>query len=46
MNDNNENLRGPNIKKRPTCKNCKGTGVVKKGDRELKCQRCQGTGKR
>jgi DnaJ-class molecular chaperone len=45
MNDN-DNLKGPNVKKRPTCKNCKGTGLVKKGDRELKCQRCQGTGKR
>jgi DnaJ-class molecular chaperone len=41
-----DNLKGPNVKKRPTCKNCKGTGLVKKGDRELKCQRCQGTGKR
>ena len=26
-----ENLKGPNIKKRPICKNCKGTGLVKKG---------------
>jgi hypothetical protein len=46
MNDSNDNLKGPNVKKRPTCKNCKGTGLVKKGDREVKCQRCQGTGKR
>ena len=41
-----DNLKGPAIKKRPTCKNCKGTGLVKKGGKELKCQRCKGTGSR
>ena len=42
----NHNLRGPNIKKRPKCKNCEGKGLVKKGDKVLKCQRCKGTGVR
>jgi len=27
-----DNLKGPNIKKRPKCKNCEGKGLVKKGD--------------
>jgi DnaJ-class molecular chaperone len=40
------NDKGPNIKKKPTCKNCKGAGTVKKGDRMVKCQRCGGTGVR
>jgi DnaJ-class molecular chaperone len=41
-----DNLKGPNIKKRPKCKNCKGEGQVKKGDKVVKCQRCKGTGLR
>jgi DnaJ-class molecular chaperone len=41
-----DNLKGPNIKKRPKCKNCKGEGEVKKGDKVVKCQRCKGTGLR
>jgi len=40
------NLRGPNIKKKQTCKMCKGEGVVKKGERDLKCPQCKGTGVR
>ena len=40
------NDKGPNIKKKQKCKNCEGTGMVKKGDRILKCQRCHGTGVR
>lgn len=42
----NNNMRGPNIKKRPKCKNCEGKGLLKKGDRVVKCQRCKGTGVR
>ncbi len=38
----NHNLRGPNIKKRPKCKNCEGKGLLKKGDKVVKCQRCIG----
>jgi DnaJ-class molecular chaperone len=41
-----DNLKGPNIKKRPKCKNCEGKGLVKKGDKVVKCQRCKGTGLR
>ena len=41
-----DNLKGPNIKKRPKCKNCEGKGLLKKGDRVVKCQRCKGTGVR
>ena len=40
------NERGPNIKKKPKCKNCEGKGLLKKGDRVVKCQRCKGTGLR
>ncbi len=39
-------MKGPNIKKKPTCKNCEGKGLLKKGDKVVKCQRCGGTGKR
>jgi DnaJ-class molecular chaperone len=41
-----DNLKGPNIKKRPKCKNCEGKGLLKKGDKVVKCQRCKGTGVR
>jgi DnaJ-class molecular chaperone len=40
------NERGPNIKKKQKCKNCEGKGLVKKGDKVMKCQRCKGTGVR
>lgn len=40
------NEKGPNIKKKAKCKNCEGKGLVKKGDKVLKCQRCHGTGLR
>ena len=40
------NERGPNIKKKPKCKNCEGKGLLKKGDKVVKCQRCGGTGLR
>ena len=40
------NEKGPNIKKRPKCKNCEGKGTLKKGERVVKCQRCGGTGVR
>ena len=39
-----DNLKGPNIKKRPKCKNCEGKGLIKNGDKKMKCQRCGGTG--
>jgi DnaJ-class molecular chaperone len=38
--------KGPNIKKKQKCKNCEGKGLLKKGDRVVKCQRCGGTGLR
>jgi DnaJ-class molecular chaperone len=40
------NQKGPNIKKKQKCKNCEGKGLLKKGDRVVKCQRCGGTGVR
>lgn len=38
--------KGPNIKKKQKCKNCEGKGLLKKGDKVVKCQRCKGTGVR
>ena len=38
------NEKGPNIKKKPKCKNCEGKGTLKKGDKVVRCQRCDGTG--
>jgi DnaJ-class molecular chaperone len=38
--------KGPNIKKKQKCKNCEGKGLLKKGDKVVKCQRCGGTGVR
>ena len=26
------------------CKNCEGKGLIKNGDKKMKCQRCGGTG--
>ncbi|HEU0150168.1 MAG TPA: hypothetical protein VFR21_25245 [Bradyrhizobium sp.] len=40
------NEKGPKIKKKATCKNCEGKGLLKKGDKVVKCQRCHGTGLR
>jgi DnaJ-class molecular chaperone len=40
------NEKGPNIKKKQKCKNCEGKGLLKKGDKVVKCQRCHGTGLR
>ena len=40
------NEKGPTVKKKQVCKNCEGKGLVKKGDRVMKCQRCKGTGVR
>jgi DnaJ-class molecular chaperone len=40
------NAKGPNIKKKQKCKNCEGKGLLKKGDKVVKCQRCGGTGVR
>ena len=41
-----DNEKGPNIKNKQKCKNCEGKGLLKKGDRVVKCQRCKGTGMR
>ena len=38
------NEKGPNVKKKQRCKNCEGKGLVKKGDKVVKCQRCGGWG--
>jgi DnaJ-class molecular chaperone len=38
------NEKGPNVKKKQKCKNCEGKGLLKKGDKVVKCQRCGGTG--
>ena len=38
--------KGPNIKKKQKCKNCEGKGLLKKGDKVVKCQCCGGTGVR
>jgi DnaJ-class molecular chaperone len=40
------NEKGPNVKKKQKCKNCEGKGLVKKGNKVVKCQRCGGTGVR
>jgi len=40
------NEKGPNIKKKQKCRNCEGKGLLKKGDKVVKCQRCGGTGVR
>lgn len=31
-------------KPKKKCKNCEGKGLVKQGDKKMKCQRCGGTG--
>ena len=31
-------------KKKENCKNCEGKGTLKKGDKVVRCQRCNGTG--
>jgi DnaJ-class molecular chaperone len=31
-------------KKKEKCKNCEGKGTLKKGDKVVRCQRCDGTG--
>ena len=33
-----------NTKPKPKCKNCEGKGLLKVGDKKMKCQRCGGTG--
>jgi hypothetical protein len=40
---------GGNMPKKPDkpkakCKNCEGKGLVKHGDKKVRCQRCAGTG--
>jgi DnaJ-class molecular chaperone len=36
--------KGSKVKKKQPCKNCEGKGLLKKGDKVVKCQRCHGTG--
>jgi hypothetical protein len=31
-------------KPKAKCKNCEGKGMVKNGDKKVRCQRCGGTG--
>ena len=31
-------------KKKEKCKNCEGKGTLKKGNKVVRCQRCNGTG--
>jgi len=31
-------------KKKEKCKNCEGKGTLKKGDKVVRCQRCNGSG--
>ncbi len=31
-------------KRKPKCSNCEGKGLIKLGDKKVKCQRCGGTG--
>ncbi len=31
-------------KEKQKCKNCEGKGMLKKGDKVVRCQRCGGTG--
>jgi hypothetical protein len=33
-----------NTKPKPKCKNCEGKGLLKNGDKKVRCQRCGGTG--
>jgi DnaJ-class molecular chaperone len=33
-------------RQKQSCKNCEGKGLLKKGDKVVKCQRCGGTGLR
>ena len=40
------NEKGPNSTKKQKGKHCEGKGLLKKGDRVVKCQRCKGTGVR
>ena len=37
------NQKGPIVKKKLKHKNCEGKGLLKKGDKVVKCQRCGGT---
>jgi DnaJ-class molecular chaperone len=41
MEDQMQKTAGP---KKQICKNCEGKGTLKKGDKVVRCQRCNGTG--
>jgi DnaJ-class molecular chaperone len=32
------------VKKKEKCKNCEGKGLLKNGDKVVRCKRCNGTG--
>lgn len=38
MADDRPNQKGPNTKKKQKCKNCEGKGLLKKGEKVVKCQ--------
>jgi DnaJ-class molecular chaperone len=44
--DEESDLKKDPPKKKEKCKNCEGKGTLKKGDKVVRCQRCDGTGVR
>ena len=39
-----DEMQKPAGPKKQKCKNCEGKGTLKKGDKVVRCQRCNGTG--
>jgi DnaJ-class molecular chaperone len=37
-------MQKPGGKPKPKCSNCEGKGLIKLGDKKVRCQRCGGTG--
>lgn len=46
MADDRPNRKGASTRKKQTRRNCEVKGLLKKGDKVVKCQRCHGTGLR
>jgi DnaJ-class molecular chaperone len=42
--DSEEDMQKSTGKKKEKCKNCEGKGTLKKRDKIVRCQRCDGTG--
>jgi DnaJ-class molecular chaperone len=42
--DSGDDMQKSAGKKKEKCKNCEGKGTLKKGDKIVRCQRCDGTG--